>query len=178
MEIYNMIIGRRQQIKDNNNYIKHRGKITFVCEKCGHIHSYKLQMTEKKDRVKANHTCDICNRPMMQVDNAMSEIVSMLIRKGYKVSRCCEGHWVEGDHYNMPYIYLYGYITDVRPLIPISFLKNFNIYLVNGYISLIAYRGKEFIKTNKRFEEVKEEVLELLTYLVKSLPDCPFQIDK
>ena len=171
-----MIIGRRRRIKDDNNYIKHRGRITFVCEKCGHIHSYKLQMTEKEDRVKANHKCDICNRPMMQVDNAMSEIVSILIHKGYKVSRCCEGHW-DGDHYNIPYIYLYGYIKDIRPLIPISFLKNFNIYLVNGLITSIAYRSKKYFKTGKSFEEAKEEALELLIYLVKSLPDCPFKID-
>ena len=169
-----MIIGKRSRVKDDNNYIKQKGKITFFCENCGRIITKDIHITEKEDKLNYRFMCNQCFSLMTQIDNLMADIYKILNEKGYKIEICCEGHWTEGNRYNLPLVYLYGNIKDIKPLIPSSFYNKFHIgHVIGRDITCITYKYLPYITSKKDFNSIKEEGLEILTYLVKSLPNCP-----
>ena len=185
--------GRRKDVQDNNNYIDKIGRITHICPKCGNLYAEDLKLSVdcniyncckqvldsyKLSTPSIEKIFTSCDSKCIQLDNRMGIIVKALFDKGYKVESCCEGHAYIKEFipvYDFPQITILG---NVKALIPSAYYNKFNID---------SNFDKTIITCNSdlqcpcvcldRFNDYKEEMLEILSSMVKSLPVCPFTYD-
>lgn len=184
-----MTYTKRKDILDNNNYIGKYGKITHVCPSCGNIYSTGIKLNVNCEMTaecceldnyiihtpSIDRKCPSCNCMTIQVDNAMGPIIQTLFMKGYNVFNNCEGHMYIKccvPVITRPFIVIEGPIKALIPSVYYNKLdidQRFNYTKING-----KCKDDWGCMCTERFKEYKSEVLELITLLVKSLPDCPF----
>ena len=184
--------GRRKDVQDNNNYIDKLGRITYICPNCGNLYAEDIKLSVNcdiysccQDVLKSyklstpsiEKTCT-CNTKCIQVDNSMGIIVKALLDKGYKVESCCEGHAYIKEFipvYDFPQITILG---DIKALIPSSYYNKFNI---DSSFDKTVITCTDNLQCPciclERFNDYKEEILELLYGMFKSLPMCPITYD-
>ena len=174
----------RKDIYDNNKVGKI--KITHVCTKCGNLYSELIKLSVNhiaftKDSNPYQVTTPVidkvctCGEKCMQIDNSMGIIYKQFIDKGYKVISCCEGHRYIKDFiptYTFPEIIISG---NIKALIPESYYNKFNIE--SRFDETVITCKIDTCEFACQYREFKLEMLELLDYMVKSIPNCPFKYD-
>lgn len=184
--------GRRKDVQDNNNYIDKLGRITHVCPNCGNLYAEDLKLSVDCDiytcckevlesykltTPSIDKICD-CSTKCIQVDNRMGVIVKLLFDKGYKVESCCEGHAYIKEFipvYDFPQITILG---DIKAFIPSSYYNKFNID--SSFDKTVITCNDHFqcpCVCLERFNDYKEEIIELMYNMFKSIPKCPFTYD-
>lgn len=182
-----MLIGRRKDVQDNNNYIEKYGKITHICPLCGNIYTANIKLDVSCEMIPCDDKTGYeigtpvifkkcaCGAVATEIDNAMVSIYKMLIDKGYKVLHCCEGH-AYNNYGVMNYTYadlvIDGYI---RVYIPESYQKQFDITQEFGKTTICVKQtscecGCICLDI---YNEYKTDMLERLYNMVKSLPNNP-----
>lgn len=185
--------GTREQIQDDNNYIKEYGAITHICPKCGTVYkssiklSVSFEMVAHKSNDLSSYSIEtpsvekycVCGNKAIHVDNAMGPIVKILIDKKYKVLRSCEGHAYIKDSilsYSFPMLHILG--TRIPNLIPNEYFEKLNITNeIITEISCVPLENTESV-TLDDFNKYKSEMLDLMHRLAHSLPNCPYNYDR
>lgn len=185
-----MIIGRRKDLLDDNNYINRFGKITHVCPNCGTVYSSTLKLsvnctiincratednTYKVETPAIKKICTCCNNTeTVQVDNSVADIYKILVEKGYKVLDICEGHVYDTNNLNtyaLPYIKVEG---NIKKYIPEMYKKILSVEFDFDHTDI--YTGKTYECACMEFEDVnafnsfKCKTLNDFLDLVRALP--------
>jgi hypothetical protein len=181
--------GRRKDIQDNNNYIGKFGDITHVCPKCGSVYCSPIRLNVECDILgcyrngytvttpEINKVCD-CGSNAIQVDNRMGNIIEPLIKKGYKVLNCCEGHAYNKDcitTYDFPFIEVHG---DIRLSIPSKYHNMFDIsYDLWNRATTISCKKFECCEGMclNMFNECKTDILNKMRDMTNSICSQPVE---
>lgn len=184
-----LISGKRKDVQDNNNYIKKYGTITHICPNCGNLYTAVIKL-DVNCKVATGCQCELnsyivetpnidkicnCGKKAIQIDNAMGIIVKTLFDKGYTIESCCEGHAYVKDavpNYDFPFITIEG---NIKSFIPSSYYNKFNINsnFEKTMITCMDDNSCPCISLDT-FNQYKNDTLEMMYNLVKSLPNCPF----
>ena len=181
-----MLLGKRKDVEENNNYINKYGKITHICPKCKNLYqvdikfdiectmlrldsiitrqerdSYQLELPQIKKRCNCGEDC-------IQIDNSISKIVKIFMEKNYKVIHSCEGHMYskKNKYYTLPSLKiegdLYDYITPkYYGLFDIR--CEFGVTTITGAVELDKY-------TKVEFRNIKSTLIKLLEELAVKVP--------
>lgn len=187
-----LISGKRKHLQDDNNYINRCGFITHICPNCGNVVTNQINLNVncaifnecdceinsfKIETPSIDKVCTSCKSMCIQIDNAMGDIVKILIDKKYIVENCCEGHaFIKNctTTFDLPFIVI---TSNIKALIPSAYYNKFEF---NTSFAKTEITCKPIDMDNcpcvslEEFNEYKTEMLELLFNLAKSLPDNPY----
>ena len=171
----------------NSKFIHEYGKIALMCPECFHMvktdifHSKMVHdiIDKVEDFIITNEYYGMypnCNEDVKfeEIDINMSQIINILITKGYYTAYCCEGHIKPDDYdgtedFSIPYIYFYFWedsdILNTNPLPNTWYISENNkkckIFCI--YDNIITTMPKSIIDCNVIFD-IEEYIIWLKNY--------------